>query len=880
MRAEAAAREVRSAKCEAPRANSLRRALIPAALVALLCVPVFGQLRPVPEDEGVTGLGLALRKLGTIGSVLYVTAHPDDENNAVLVRVSRGQGLRTRLLTLTRGDGGQNEIGPELFQAIGILRSEELLAVHRYDGAEQYFSQAYEFGYSFSVQESFDKWGKEETLGDIVRVIRTFRPHVMLTLSPQGEGGGQHHQASAILAAEAFRAAADPARFPAQIRREGLRPWQPLRLFQSSSRRRRGGEATPTYDVDVGRYDPLLGESWAEYGIRARTNHRCQGMNALAQPGERASSYRLADAAVESPKEADDFFVGLDVSLRSLRRYDPDLEALLTQAETWIAAAREAYRRSDYSAVAEAAASALSAVRRARSQADDPDAIHFLLEEENDLEEAVAKAHFIQFQAYADKTEDGKVVPGESFEVDARLFDNSQGRAIEDPRLGITAPDGWTVESVSDEPGRLRVRVTVAADAELSRPYWYRSDPSIDRYAVRGPYHGYEPFAAPPLTAEAVFRSGSEEIRMRMPVQFRWFDADSAKDRRMEVKVVPALSVTVEPEHAVSVASSPASELKVAVVNDRPDETRAELTVEAPPGWTVEPRTVPLVFRRENESLTTKVRVTPPPGTPLGDYPVRAVATSAEKEYREGYQTIAYHHIQTRLLYHPAQATVSVLDLRLPEALRVGYVMGVGDEVGLATERLGAAVQYLESDDLATGDLSRFDVIVLGVRAYLNREDLKANNRRLLDYVENGGHLVVQYNKYEFNQAQYPPYPAGIGRPPDRVSVEEAPVTVLAPDHPLFRFPNRIGPQDWEHWVQERGTYMLGEWDGHFQPLIEMEDPWAYNPGKKLGGLVLAHYGKGTYLYVGLVMFRELPEGVHGAYRLWANILSLGRAKP
>ncbi|HSR69600.1 MAG TPA: PIG-L family deacetylase [Acidobacteriota bacterium] len=851
-------------------------------ILTVLAPPLAAQLQPLPEDEGVNGLGLALRKLSVTGSVLYVTAHPDDENNAVLVRLGRGEGLRTGLLTLTRGDGGQNEIGDELFQAIGVLRSEELLAVHRFDGARQFFSRAIDFGYSFSVEETFEKWGKEEILSDIVRTIRTFRPTVILTLNPGGEGGGQHHQASARLALEAFQAAGDPARFPEQISQEGLRPWQPLRLFQSSFRRRledfKNGPP-PVYTIETGRYDRLLGETWVEFGIRARTRHRCQGMNMLTRPGPFASHYLLAATAEghQAEPEGEDFFEGIETGLDVVTAYQPSLVEAVDGLQEAIDEAGQAYAASDFEKVSAALMKALDRVRQASRAADQEEARFLLREEEQDLLEAAAKSHFLHFDALADVTRDGTVVPGETLEVDVQFYDRSG--LLEDFQLSLSAPAGWRVERIDDREGAVAYQVTAAEDAELSQPYWYELESGVERYGLKRGFKGMAPFAPPPLLARLQYRSHGVEAWLERPVHYRWYGAEAGQERRMEVKVVPALSLSLGPSISITpLGSGQVQEIEATLQNNKTGSNQATLRLRAPQGWTVEPGSHSLSFTFENERRTASFSVRPPASAPQGRYLVSAQAESGGKTFSQGYQVIAYPHVQTRHLYHPAQAEVQVLDVSLPQELEVGYVMGVGDEVAEATRQLGARVTFLEAQDLAAGDLDRFDVIVTGVRAYLNRDDLVANNHRLLEYVRRGGHLVVQWNKYEFMRAQFTPYPVKIDRPTDRISVEEAPVRVLLPQHPLLNRPNVITAADWEGWVQERATYMLGQWEEPFTPLIEMEDPVPYNAGVKRGGLLLAPYGDGTYLHVGLAFFRQLPAGVPGAYRLWANILSLGRA--
>ena len=402
-----------------------------SAILLLASSPLLGQTEVVQEDQGVTGFGLALRKLGTVGSVLYVTAHPDDENNALLVKLSRGQGIRTGLLTLTRGDGGQNQIGPELFEALGVLRTQELMAVHRYDGAEQFFTRAFEFGYSFSVEETLRRWGEEEILRDMVRVIRSFRPQIMISLSPEGTGGGQHHQTSARLAAKAFRLAGDPRKFTDQLGEE-LRRWQPLRLFQTSlpgQTKSKESSGVVTVEIDLGTYDPLLGESYAEFGARARASHRCQGMNVLPDPTPSMVTLRLADQVLDSKPKESGLFGDLDLSLHSISAHDSELKDRLGRLAGLVSKSQKAYRHSNYSEATEALSQGLKLVRKLKGSTVHPEA-QFLLEgKQADFVLALEKGHFLYFDAILVEKRDGNLVPGEEFEVESR-FRTPEGSSL------------------------------------------------------------------------------------------------------------------------------------------------------------------------------------------------------------------------------------------------------------------------------------------------------------------------------------------------------------------------------------------------------------------------------------------------------------------
>jgi LmbE family N-acetylglucosaminyl deacetylase len=867
------------------------------------------QLEPIREETGATGLALQIRKLSSGTSFLHTAAHPDDEDNGLLVLLSRGRGHRASLLTATRGEGGQNEIGPELFEAIGILRTEELAAAHRIDGAAQYFTRAYEFGYSFSVEETLRKWGKEEILGDMVRVIRTLRPDVIVSLPLEGEGGGQHHQTSAILTKEAFRAAADPARFPEQIE-EGLRPWQALKLYSRAAvgpggrRTRDTTEKDETEDpaklvrIDTGVHDPLLARTYHQMGSEARSSHKCQGMGQLqAAAGPHDSLFRLEDTVLPARANEGDLFEGVEQGLDRLK--DFAFAAFVSEAIDSLRAEVEAANasfdaRSPWKTLpplrrgltlvrklrADVARSGLSAEAKYELELR-------LRPKEEDFEKAIGLAHGIDFLPAADR---GEVVRGSRLRVEVQVT-NPSPEPVEVRSLRIVTPPGFLVTEFQDEkvkfprlPAGLvgnrkieaRFEVVVASDAEYDAPYWKKEGPAVDRVALLDARHFGLPWRPASVNAELSFRSGDVDVALSRVVQHRYPGRFVGGEKQKQVSVLPRLSVEIAPEVVVFPvgADDRARPVSVTARYEGVEPATGTLRLEAPPGFSVEPEAAELSFERENQAATVRFRLTPPEDIAPGSHRVQAVARLGEEEFRQRVETIEYHHIQTRYLFSPAEARVEALDVQVAK-VRVGFIEGVGDEVPVAIRQLGADLDFLDEEDLAEGDLSRYDVIMTGVRAYLNRQDLRAYNLRLLDYVEGGGTLIVQYNKMEFNDAQWGPYSKKVSN--NRVTVEEAPIQILVPDHPVFTRPNRITVDDWGGWVQERGIYFLEEkGDPRYLDLLAAEDPWEYNKGVKKGMLVEARHGKGRWIYVGLGLFRQLPAGVPSAYKLFANLLSLG----
>ena len=881
----------------------LHRTAATAALLLLLALvfhaapPALGQ--PLASAAGQAELGVALRQLNTVGTYMMITAHPDDENNALLARLAKGEGHRTVLLTATRGDGGQNEIGSELFDALAVLRTEELAAAHRLDGAEQYYTRAIDFGYSFSREETFERWGREEILGDFVRLIRTVRPDVVSAMSPEGQFGGQHHQASAILAREAFLAAADPARFPAQIA-AGLRPWQAAKFYFREGFPFGFGATLPGFDsqpaagpglatVDLGGYDPLLGATYAEIGSRARSMHKCQGMSQLiALPAAAAvGQYRLAETTLPGPGVPESsLFAGVDTSIPGLARFaDANPPAALTAGLSALAGhARLALERFEAEGMAGArqpVVAGLQAVRVLRAGLGEmPLAegarreIDFrLATKERQFERAAVLAYGVRFEALAD---DGVVAPGQSVTV-AALAANRGGAAVTVRRVRLS---GFAGAPAACEPGALGAggvytcerAVGIPADAEATDIHWRRVE-GADRYAFDPDVPFGLPFRPTPFRATFDIELGRARLSVEHPVEHRYANDVITGEKRMALHVVPRFAVSMTPAITVVPRGVTAREVRVTVTNAWPAAVEGTVSLELPAGWEATPASARVPFSREDESRTVRFDVRPA-GAAAGEYRVGAVVEHAGRRYGRGYQVVEYPHTERRHIGRPAATAFEVIDVAIAPELRVGYVDGVGDAVPPAIEQLGARLEFIDADDLAWGDLGRFDVIVTGVRAYESRQDLRANNDRLLEYVESGGTVIVQYNRFDFNRAQYGPHPAAVSR--NRVTDETAPVRVLAHDHPVFAWPNPVDERTWSGWVQERGLYFLGQKDPAYVDLVELEDSFEWNPGIKRGALVETRHGRGRWLYVGLGLWRQLPAGTAGAYQLLANLLSLG----
>jgi LmbE family N-acetylglucosaminyl deacetylase len=876
------------------------RVSLPVSLLAfLLAITVIpsAQLRvtPVAERPDLGALELDLRKLASTGTFMQTAAHPDDEDNSLLAMLGEGQGMRTVLVTATRGNGGQNEIGPELFEPLGVLRTEELLAVHRFDGAEQYFTRAIDFGYSFSIEESIDKWGHDEILGDFVRLIRTVRPDVITGFLCGGEGGGQHHQASARLTVEAFRAAADPTRYPEQIA-EGLHPWQAFRVFcteainQPAQQRGSPDLLTPNRTG----FDPALGRTYAELGLEARSMHKCQGASQeLLLPGEPSSrtyTYRLRDSTIDPEKAAPrTFFEGIDVALVGLGRFagdrkPADLISRLTAISRTIVDAQRAFASNGPSATLPPLGTGLREVRELRAALgtlglDDTAKFEVdfrLAQKERQFQDALLAAAGIRLDALSD---DGIVTPGQSVNVTAYAASSaSDESAVQSVTLtGFDGAGSMTCRGAlaPATPVTCRVSAKIPANTHDSTPYWKpRKDAA--RYDFESDVPFGVSFRPSPFRAVYDLTIGGQRVTADRPVEYR-YDGVLAGEKRMDLKVVPPFNVRVTPDIVVVPTGSAAGrEIRVTVSNNEKGAASGNVALQVPADWKVEPASAAVSFAREDEEVTVRFSLSPRNGVAPGESIVTAIMTAADgATSSRGYEVIEYPHIHRQHYVESAATRVKVIDVTIAHDLRVGYVMGVGDKVPQAISQLGAEVELIDTDTLAFGDLSKYHVIVTGVRAYERRPDLRANNRRLIQYVESGGAVLVQYNKFEFNEAQYGPYPAKVSS--NRVTDENAPILVLVPDHPVFNRPNKIGPDSWANWVQERGLYFLGERDPRYVDLVRTQDPFPLNASPQTGALVEAKVGKGRWIYIGLGLWRQLPAGTDGAYRLLANLLSLGK---
>lgn len=869
--------------------------VLAAAWVPVNRAPADAQVRAV-YDLGAAGLTQLLQRLQTTASVIHTGAHPDDEDSAFVARMARGDHARVAYLSLNRGEGGQNIIGGELFDALGVIRTEELLQARRLDGGEQFFTRAFDYGFSKTRDEAAAKWSERDLLDDMVRVIRTFRPLVIHSQfsGTSADGHGQHQMAG-YLTPLAFTAAANPAEFPEQLA-EGLRPWQARKLYRGVGFRS-DPESPATLQVQNGTLDPAIGRTYAEIAAEGRSQHKSQGMGAIEPLGPGTSDLRLLESLVPGTAAEQSLFDGIDVTIPGLAALAGlPAGALGAELQAIDAAARHAlgeYRPLDPAGIIPALASGVRATRLAREalrSATGPaearaDADFLLSLKERDFTDALTRAAGVVVDPLAD---DETIVPGGTLGVTVRTF-------LADPTLAtavstvLRAPAGWIAETEPETNGSgrdgrrrreepahtTRYLVRVPAHAAVTQPYFLAQPRNGDSYSVAAEGPRVIPFDAPLLTADVSLQVAGVAVTVSKPVQYRFADQVRGELRR-EINVVPPVTVGLDSDLLIvpTGASARRQRLVVHATSYAPQPLTGTLRLRLPAGWTSSPAAVPLTLVAKGEAMSAAFVITAPARSAAGTLEVTAEAEVSGRVYSRDMRTVAYPHIQTHRLYSPATARVQVVDLRVAQ-VRVGYIMGSGDQVPDALRRIGVDVTMLDPALLATGDLSRFDTIVVGIRATEARPDFVANHRRLHDYMERGGTLIVQYQQSDYAARGLPPYRAEVSRD-QRVTDETAPVRMLVRDHPVFTFPNRITAADFDGWVQERNLYPFGTFDERYTPLLESADPGEPAQG---GGQLYARVGKGRYVYTSYAWFRQLPAGVSGAYRQFANLVSLSKAR-
>lgn len=812
----------------------------------VLFLTLFSSLAAQTQPNGAE-LQLAVNKLSVLGSVLYVAAHPDDENTSLLSYLAKGRLYRTAYLSITRGEGGQNLIGPELGTELGVIRTHELLAARTVDGAEQYFTRAIDFGYSKTAEEALRLWNKDSVLKDVVWVIRTFRPDVIITRFSPTQGGHGHHLASAILAEEAFKISGDPAVFPEQL--QYVRPWKAKRLLFnhfSFGGNNANPQNIPTLKIDVGEYNPLLGRSYTELSGISRTMHKSQAMGSAQNKGTSINNFAVTAG---DPASAD-IFDGVDATWNRV----PNGKRIAAMAS-------EIQRKFSPGAPEKSIPALMEFYKELRKINHDP----MIDRKMTELESVIRACAGLSIEAFA---EDPVYSRNDSIRIALTFLNRSKAKisvaSAFSAELNINKESKQLLNY--NEPYRTQIASVIRPNERYSQPYWLVTPPKENRYTVPDQSVIGRAENPPILYVAASVTIGNEPLMFTIPVQYKWID-DLQGEKLRNVEVIPPVSVSITERNVVW--TGPESKSVTVRLHASKNDLSGTASLKAPKGWKVS-APVPFTMAKKESETDLEFIVTPDSGAVSGMLSAEALVDG--EVFRSTLKHIDHEHIPYQPLLADASSNVLAMDLK-KKGNSIGYIMGAGDEVPKALRQMGYTVSLITDAELLAGDLSRFDAVVAGVRAYNTREQLRLSQNNLLKYVERGGTYVVQYQVMERGQTEnIGPLPFTVSR--NRVTDEHAVMNFLRPEHPLLNSPNRITSKDFEGWVQERGLYFAGTWDPHYETVLSCADP---NEQPQEGSLLAAKFGKGTYIFTGLAFFRQLPAGVEGAYRLFANLVSAGK---
>lgn len=888
----------------------------------------------LPMDRGAAALWQSLQKLHTRASLIMVTAHPDDEDGGMLTYESRGQGARVTLLTLNRGEGGANVMSSDYFDALGLVRTEELLAADRYYGVQQFWTPVIDYGFSKTKQEALDKWGHDRVLGNVVRVIRMTRPLVVTSVFVGGRTDGHgNHQVAGQMAQEAFKAAGDPNMFPEQLK-EGLRPWQPLKdyaripfipvtdkgiydyadgkyypaEFQNYiSGKVEKGQLSTAVEIPEGQYDPLLGLTYVQIARLGLGHQKSQNGGTGMPPAEAdMAPYHRFASRISVPEQESSFFQGIDISLMGIASLAQGGDAAflkdgLAQMNSLVEKAMSNFSAQHPEAIAHTLAQGLKATddlleKVASSGLSDEskyDVSHELKVKQAQFADAIAESLGLSVLATAAPDQEPTgifarffpnpetfqvAIPGQQFHVKVHAFNpTSLPLQLQDITLDSPQKEPWKVHPEApaaatlqgNESKDVRFTVDVPQDAGYTRPYFTRPDIEQPYYDVQNSRYLDLPLAPYPLFATLHFSLDGVPFEVSQVVQS--VKRITGPGTVFQPLVLgPAISVSMMPHAGIVPLNAKSFDLTVTVHSNVKGPAKGVVRLDLPQGWQAAQE--PFSTSKDGEDQTLQFHVMPG-RIEQKPYVLTAVASYDGHDYKEGYHTVGYPGLRPYNLYRPSTYRTTGVDVKVAPALNVGYIVGAGDDIPQSLVNLGIHVHFISPEELAGGDLSRFNVIITGVRAYAVREDLKTYNNRLLDYVKNGGVAIVQYNTPEYDH-DFGPYPYKMGQNPEEVTDEGSKVEILQPANPVFNWPNKITTADFSNWVEERGSKFLQSWDSHYQALLETHDP---GQAPQEGGLVYAKYGKGVYIYCAYAFYREMPEGVPGAYRLFANLVSLGK---
>lgn len=795
-----------------------------------------------------TDIYLGLQRLQTVGNVMYIAAHPDDENTLLITYLAKEKKVRTAYYAMTRGDGGQNLVGPEQDEYVGLIRTHELLEARKIDGGEQYFSRAVDFGFSKSTDEALLLWGKEKILEDLVFRIRKFQPDVMINRFPPDDRAGHgHHSASAVLSKEAFDAAGDPKRFPEQLKE--VKVWQPKRLVWNTFGRgftNTAPDGESFVEVPLGEYSPLLGEAYTELAARARSKHRSQGFGSAPTRNDR-SDYLVH---VKGVPAKNDVFDGIDLSWNRV------------PGGAGIAVLLDEVIKNYNFLKPETAVPGLLKVYSALVKL--PNSIY----KEEKLEECRALIFACAGIYLEVNTSAQAVSPGQSVKLFATAV-NRSGHSVQVKGIqlsGVIERDSvYQTDLLNNKSKEWVWDVVLPKNTPITQPYWMLDTKEIGKYAVSDEKFRNSPMAPDALYAEFKVAVLGVEIPYKHPVKYKYTEPSRGEIYKY-FEIRPEIMLNFEQNVLVFTENKP--KVVGVIVKNNLLANKAKVKLGLPQGWTAQPATVEVEFTEKDQEKPVYFTVTPG----QGEARIQALAENERGNYGRSYRHIYYEHIPELNVYPLAQAKAINLDVKTGKK-QIAYIMGAGDEVAQSLGQMGYEVTFLDENSIK-GDLSRFPAIVIGVRAYNTKDWLANSQKLLLEYVKNGGNLVVQYQTQAFygkiKTNELGPYPMNIGR--GRVTDEKAEVKILDKNDPLMNYPNKINAEDFKGWVQERGLYFAQEWSDKYKTVLSMKDQ---GETEQEGALLYAPFGKGHFVFTGLSLFRQLPAGVPGAYRLLANMISL-----
>ncbi|MEH0156127.1 PIG-L family deacetylase [Limibacter armeniacum] len=810
----------------------------------------YAQVKPT-ESLNASEIKAGLNKLGVLGSVMYMAAHPDDENTRMITHFSRGMGIRTAYLSLTRGDGGQNLIGKEIREQLGIIRTQELLAARHVDGGQQFFSRANDFGYSKNPEETLNIWDKEQVLADAVWAIRKFRPDVMVTRFSPDRGGltHGHHTTSALIAVEAFEAAADPKRFPEQLKY--VDTWQPKRILWNTSSwffRTTGAEFDPSkyLSIDVGGYNALLGKSLGEIASTSRSQHKSQGFGAAMQRGMEIEYL----SHLKGDKAENDLFEGIDLTWNRIKGGKKIAEK--------VKAINSNFSVENPAASVEALTSLLTDIRNLKDESA------WVQIKEQEVEELILQCAGIWQEA---TSEAYSIAKGDSLSVRINLIRRSNTEVkvenIKVDELGTIKLEEAT--PAFNKMTSAEATFKVPAAYPISQPYWLAEKETKGMFVVSDQKVIGLPQNPAAVPVKITYNINGVNVNHEIPVLYKWTDPVDG-ERYRPLAVTPAITTNLQ-DKVMIFANGKGKAIKV-LAKAQKANTSATVRPVVPEGWSVTPASVEVKLNDKFDEQLLTFMVTPPASASEATLKIESIVDGHTTSYE--LNVIDYAHIPIQTLFPSAEAKLVKLDIDRGGKELIGYIEGAGDAIPEALRAAGYTVDILENGDINAATLQKYDAVITGVRAYNVNPRMKFHQKELMKYVENGGNLIVQYNtSHRLVTNDLGPYPLQLSR--DRVTVEEAEVTVLQPEHPLVNSPNKITAADFSNWVQERGLYFPNEWDEHYTPLFSMHDP---GEEVKTGATLATQYGKGTYIYTGISWFRELPAAVPGAFRLFANMIA------